>query len=555
MTASRLRTAGFVLVALGVFLLARAVQETGHSWGDDFAMYVNQASGLVDGTADRVVADNEFALDNSAFRFGPVAYPWGFPALLAPILAVTDLDYDALKLVGTAALAIGTVALFVLADRRLRTWQAAIVAGLVGLNSWYLGWTDAVLSDLPFWCAVMLTLVLIDRRVEADDLLDATARTRLVLLGLAIAATFSIRREGGILVVALAATQLGALWRQRGDERSHGERLRIAAVPHLSFAVATALVQFARPAPLLTTNDAFGPTGLRNLGTNLRFYRSSLSELLGLKDGGPNDVALLGSPSLGTALLALVLGAAVIGIVVSVVRTPGRDLHVVVVTLGIAAAILVQPFRESRYLYTLFPLVLLFAMLGLASLAAGVAGVFTSSEDRKPGDQGKPGEPDEHGDDTRDPRSRWARALALFPAVVALPFVLAIGSDTLRSVDYHDEYDYTHWGPVDPASLELWDAVTRLTDQRDVVVFHQARSMNLHTSRLAIQGNSVPMMLERGDWYAMVRYSDYLQTRLDDPALAAELGFVAVWENERFVLWKIPDRPVVPIEVTAPPAG
>jgi hypothetical protein len=526
---SRLRTAGFVLVALGVFLLARSIQESGHSWGDDFALYVNQARGLVDGTADRVVADNEFALDNSAYRFGPTAYPWGFPVLLAPILTVTDLDYDALKLVGTLSLAIATIALFVLAERRLRAWQAAIVAGLVGLNSWYLGWTDAVLSDLPFWCAVVLTLVLIDRRIADGHLLDPTARSRLVLLGLAVAATFSIRREGGILVVALAAAQVGAWWPHRRVPRA-GQRtlLRTAAIPHLAFLAATTALQLARPAPLLTTNDAFGPTGLRNLDTNLRFYRSSLGELLGLKDGGPTDLTLFGSPGLGTALLVLVLGAAVIGIVVSLVRTPARDVHLVVVLLGITAAVLVQPFRESRYLYTLFPLLLLFAIHGIASLATDLAG---------------------------DRRTRWARALVLVPAVVALPFVLAVGSDTLRSVDYHDEYDYTHWGPVDPASLELWDAVVRLTDQRDVVVFHQARSMNLHTSRRAIQGNSVSMMLERGDWYAMVRNSDYLQTRLDDPALAAELGFVPVWENERYVLFRIPDRVVPPLEPEADGSG
>jgi hypothetical protein len=63
------------------------------------------------------------------------------------------------------------------------------------------------------------------------------------------------------------------------------------------------------------------------------------------------------------------------------------------------------------------------------------------------------------------------------------------------------------------------------------------------------------MMLERGDWYAMVRNSDYLQTRLDDPALAAELGFVPVWENERYVLFRIPDRVVPPLEPEADGSG
>jgi hypothetical protein len=139
---------------------------------------------------------------------------------------------------------------------------------------------------------------------------------------------------------------------------------------------------------------------------------------------------------------------------------------------------------------------------------------------------------------------------AVVPQVVALallaPMVIGIVADTRRDVRYHHEYEYLHWGPADPVVQDLFDAVVRYTDGRDVVVFFQARAMSLYTRRRAIQGNSETMMLERGDWYAMERDSDYIQTPLTD-ARAAELGFVKVWENQRFVLWRIPEREVVPL--------
>ena len=114
---------------------------------------------------------------------------------------------------------------------------------------------------------------------------------------------------------------------------------------------------------------------------------------------------------------------------------------------------------------------------------------------------------------------------------------------------YHYDYDYLHWGPEDPSVQEMFDAVVRLTDGRDVIVFFQARAMSLYTRRAAIQGNSESMMVERGDWYAMEKGSDYIQTPLTDER-AAELGFVKVWENGRFVLWRIPDRVVPPLDGT-----
>jgi hypothetical protein len=110
-------------------------------------------------------------------------------------------------------------------------------------------------------------------------------------------------------------------------------------------------------------------------------------------------------------------------------------------------------------------------------------------------------------------------------------------------VRYHRAHDVVLWGPEHPDARELFDAVMRLTDQRDVVVFSQARTMNLYTGRLSIQGNNRQMLLERGDWYAMARDSDYIQVPLD-AAEADELGLEAVWSNARFILWRIPERQV-----------
>ena len=91
------------------------------------------------------------------------------------------------------------------------------------------------------------------------------------------------------------------------------------------------------------------------------------------------------------------------------------------------------------------------------------------------------------------------------------------------------------------------------TDARDVVVFFQARTMNLYTRRRSIQGNSESMMLQRGNWFLMAKEGDYIQTNVSD-ARAAVLGFVKMWENDKFILWRIPPRyPPLPAGPGTPP--
>ncbi|MGH9270478.1 MAG: hypothetical protein ACRDZ2_04325 [Ilumatobacteraceae bacterium] len=519
------RTLIFVLVGAALFVLARSIQEPGHSWGDDFALYINQARGLSEGTAATVVADTRFAIDNSAYAsFSPTAYPWGFPALLSAVVATGGIDYAALKLIPTLSFVGGVLVLYLLLEHRLSKLGAGAVAAFFGLNFWYLGRTDQVLSDLTFWFLVVLTLYVLDRRVRAGTLLAGNGALAAAICAFA---AFNVRREGVLLLGAIGAAQLVA-WlvarrTARTSEVSTGPTWRAALLPYAAFAVGAVVMQLARPAPILNPSQDVGESGLQHVWFNLQYYRDPFAELIGLKDAGPNDLTLLGSVGAAFAAMALVLGLAVVGIVVSLIRTPERDAHLVVALALIGLAVLTQPFREGRYLITLVPLIVYFTLHGVGALLGLVA-------------RGR----------------QLAPVRAVVPTLLLLPMFLSVLDDTKHAFDYHRTYEVVSWGPDAPDAQGLFAAVETYTDARDVVVFFQARTMNLYTRRRAIQGNSIPMMVERGDWYAMSRDSDYIQTPLTD-AQAAELGFEKVWENPSFVLWKIPDRPAPPALVV--PAG
>jgi hypothetical protein len=338
-------------------------------------------------------------------------------------------------------------------------------------------------------------------------------------LGVAVCAfaAFNVRREGVLLLAALAAAQLVAyLAGRRQPQPTPTVGWRPVVVPYAAFAAGAVAMQLGRPAPILNPSEDVGDSGFQHFTFNLKYYRHPFAELIGLKEPGPQDPELFGSTGVALAALTVVLVLAVIGIVISLARTSQRDIHLVTALLLIGVAVMTQPFREGRYLLTLVPLIILFTLLGGRAVLSLVA------------------------------RPRHLTVVrAAVPTLLLVPMLLSLLGDTKHAFDYHREYEVVSWGPDAPAAQELFTAVETFTDPRDVVVFFQARTMNLYTRRRTIQGNSIPMMVERGDWYAMSRDSDYIQTPLTD-AEAAQLGFEKVWENASFVLWKIPARPDPP---------
>lgn len=499
-----------VLTLVGV-IAAVIVRSRGHSWGDDFALYINQARGLVEGTAAQVVADNRFAMDNSSFAsFTPIAYPWGTSLLLMPIIAVVGIEYEWLKWIPTLAFAAAVVVFWLLARRRLAGPEALVLTGMIALNPWYVWATDNVLSDLIFLAVVLVALAVIESGYAAGTVISQRAA---VATGVLIAAAAHIRREALGLLLVLVVVQAAQWW------RSAPRRPSRLGVPWVWFALVFGIGHLLFPAPILGNVDVAGDPGPGQILGNLRWYRESFAELVGLKRAGDVPIQVFGSHLLGVLLVMTILVLALVGAVAAVLRAvrrrTSRDLAIAAAVIGMGLIVMMTPYHYQRYLMTLVPLVLLLAIGGVQSIG--------------------------------DVLSRGAPATSAtrrrLPAIVALA-VLAPGlgvsvNETMRSVERHLGDSYVHRGPEDAVTQELFDEVRALTDERDVVAFFQPRSMNLYTRRLSVLARDEQTLLDRADWFASARDSDYLQMDLDEQ-YAAELGLVKVWENAEYILWEIP---------------
>ena len=56
---------------IGVAVLATSLHRHGHTQGDDFALYLRQASSIFEGNVGQVIEDNRFAVLNSDSGFSP----------------------------------------------------------------------------------------------------------------------------------------------------------------------------------------------------------------------------------------------------------------------------------------------------------------------------------------------------------------------------------------------------------------------------------------------------------------------------------------------------
>lgn len=502
-----------LFIVSGVFLFCVINQRRGHDWGDDFALYLRQAKGLVEGRVGEILDANRFTVDNSSWHtFSPYSYPWGFPLLLAPLYAVVGLDYEFLKVVEAAFFAGFLFVFGAILRRRIGDVPAAAIVLMVGLSVPYVGWTDTVLSEFPYLFVLALALWWMDRCRETEAY-EGASWVPLVLLGFLIGYSYSVRREGIALLLALGLVHLTLivprLWAEKSFQPLRKVRWSRILTPYVTFVVWVAGLQLVLPTVIY---QSFPNTGLSQVKPNVIWYRDILAEQIGLKDMGYPPLELLGSGGLARLALGLFVGCAVIGVVARAVRAIDVDASLIGYLVGVSAIFAVTPFHEGRYLFSITPLMAYFALRGAATVAEL---------------------------SMRASESRARVGLAVGTSLI-LVFTLANANDLWRRTELRRAGgDYVIWGPEDPAAAQMFEAVEALTDDDDVIGFFRARAMNLYTDRPSVQVTSVKDVIERTDFYVMATNSTYSQVLLEE-AQATAMGLSKVWENDRFVIFSTP---------------
>ncbi len=479
-------------------VLAVAMLTNGHDWGDDFAAYILQAAGIVHGTVSEPVAHMTFTMRESSRAYGPVAAPWGFPALLAPFyLGCGGLNIFCLKLVNVPFFVFFLIAWFVFLTRRLALFDAAMVLAILAFNPALLSCQDNVLSDITFLFFSTLAVLLMDTVMVASEKPEGSLAGN-VWLGGVLFVAYAVRPTGILLLPTLFLTQLvlQVSFRHRSPRPGGRRMLTMARVPHLVFVVLALVLIVALPsgeASYLAHFKALTPQILLN---NVSAYAVLPTDFFA-------SVPFPARVVLSVALVPSLIGGAVLR---------RKDDFPALIYVGLTLLLyIVWPLQEGlRYLFPLLPFLIYFAYRGMQ------AGALALTEPYRRAGQ-------------RFTRAVWVAVLAIF----ALTSVRAARAN-LRNQRVADD------GPFEPSSTEMFDVIKTRTAPDSVVLFLKPRAMTLMTGRDALLIDQCDQ-LGRGH-YAVIQTDRGAvdQVQPDDITTCNKaLDVTPIFQNQQFVVYRL----------------
>jgi hypothetical protein len=436
-----------VIIGISGLLLIGSLTK-GHDWGGDFAGYIMQAASLANGSPGEFIEANRFAVEQSSITIGPVAYPWGYPLLLAPFYAEFGLDMIALKMAGVISYLLLLILLWRGFGRiHAPLWLLCLVA-LFAFNPTMLTFSDNILSDLPFLLfstlgVVLIGVVIVDRRRIVSPLWDS------VLLGAVITAAFFIRTNGLLLIAPLVIAQLVSAVRRKGGER----RTFVFLVPYAVFVLAAVVWELALPkggaSHLSLLKDVSGQSILSNINYYLRKPAAFFS--------GVPEYRIVYVVSLPIAIAGAV-------------RRIRSDYTVVVYVAATVMLYVIWPYHQGlRFVFPVLPFYISFMISGLEMLQGG-----------------------------RITKKMSPRKLVCYIPVIIIIFMLSF--DSARSAYANIKRDReTPTGPYTKTAEDMFSFIRENTNNQSTIIFFKPRVMRMMTGRGSILINKAEH-LDRGDY-------------------------------------------------------
>jgi hypothetical protein len=457
-------------------LLSLSMLTRGHLWWDDFASYILQAQSLLRGNPGELVAHNAFTIKQSSYPPGPIAYPWGFPILLMPVLAVFGMKLLALKGLNTIFFLLFLIVFSQLAKTRLAPDWSLFLTAILAFNPALLQAHDLILSDIPFLFFSTLTLLLIEKN-----------RKQTWTIGLVVFAAFSLRTNGLLLLAPLAVAQIQQFpsW---AEARKNWTKI---AAPYLVFATLAGMLALLLPGGQESYFNHFTMFTVERWLANAAYYLRLPAELF--------KGIWLGPVFFWFWALSFLAG---------LLFNFKKDLPLLtylVVSLGL---FITWPETQGlRFLYPLVPIGALIAAEGWKSAAERLParGTFVA---------------------------RWA-GLGSVGLLILLSLTASaqIGMSNLRN-----GRDIN--GPFDVYSQEMFAFIREGTPPDSVVIFFRPRAMRLLGERdsfLSTECARLPL----GDYLALSKKADDSLQIPESQIQGCGLSLTSVFENRRFIVFRL----------------
>ena len=481
------------LLALSI-LLAYNILTVSHDWGDDFAAYILQAVSITQGDISGFLVHNSFTMQESTRFFGPDAYPWGFPLLLAPFtLACGPLNMFCLKFINLIFYALFLFVFHKFLLRRLPALESTLLLAVFALSPVLLAHEDQVVSDIPFLFFSTLALLLIEDTISISNPLGNPRKN--IFLGIALFFAYFVRTNGIILPATLFASQIFLHIQSRTRSGPDWKRiLSIGLIPYYIFAALTIASLIIFPSGEGSHFARLTSLTLQKLSDNLSGYFVLAA---GFFDSLPHNQVIYG------ILLPFIIGGAALRF--------KEDFHIIFyVLISYVLFILWPEWQGIRFIFPLLPFLIYFALRGMLATSFALTEQFQRI-------------------------GLWLTRG--FWSIIVLVFALTsygLASDNLANARQLDD------SPFEPIAAEMFNFINTNTPPDSVILFYKPRAMRLITSRDALMIETCDA-LERGDYLVIRKKRGAVDQVLPETAATcnAALTMTQVFENKRYVIYQI----------------
>jgi hypothetical protein len=471
----------FIIILLS-FVIGAGTLTRGHHWGDDFAWYILQAKSIVNGTTDEFMEQSAFTNYQSTTHLGPLAYPWGYPLILAPIYAIKGIHPLALKVPGLFFYAAFLVCLYFLIKNRLTQTESLLLVSLFAFNPLLLRFLDQILSDIPFLFFSTLSLLLMIKEGKHSI-------SHYALMGASIFFTTILRVTGILLLGCFLIVEFFRLVKNRKDRAIITGIIRNSLVVCIVFVllwILNALLfpsggesYFSQYSSLMETARAFAVA-----------YFNVFSQFFGEAEGWKYLYYFV--------LICFLLGAWE--------RRKQETVFLLFFIFWIIVHLTYPWWQGPRYIFPLLPIFIYFAFQGMKAVIS------------------------------RLPESYRPAGQAMFYGfwtLIAGIFLFTSG----RGAYLNLQNDRAINGPFDPYSFEVYNYIEE-TPPDSVVVFFKPRVMVIMTEHPTIMSTECDRML-KGDYIVLSRKVGENQQITPEKIDACKLPLNQVLKNNRFIVYQI----------------
>lgn len=467
------------------------ILRSGYALSGDYALYIAQAKHILSGTQEQIYNDMTEMLRMSTYKYySPILYPWGFPLLLSPLVALFGINYTVFKILVIVCFALALWFIYSNFKNKGKKIIALSMVCLIGFNIRYMEFANLILSDIPYFLFFMLSLYLINRH-QISNTLDKRQTINNILLGIVLFFTVQVRTEGYFLLPVLFTYQCFWYLRHKKNTKLNANLLVNTFIPYLTIGILSAIFLIFFPAGFLEHSEHLSNVYGGSIMNNFNYYYQNVPTTI---------FPFLNSES--TWLIMLFWIFVIIGLIQSTEKTLAEILYLFIAI----SFLMVWPYANSRYFVSIMPILLYFFIDGLF--------VFSFI-----------------------PKYKILR----IQGIVLLGLIIVTGVHTVQEIKNYDKsYDTFDMNVENENAQNMINFIKTNTQSNDIIGCCESRAIYFYTDRFSCNlFGEIGETILTANWYVMFNNrGNYLQHYPEELSDYRDY-FQERYRNDEFIVYKV----------------